>query len=189
MTNILSYVFGNDHGSAGVAIVSGDAGGFEYIKEPLEPCEIESAVSAYINNDENVDDDERAQLMEDLAKNIDEIHSTHISCFAETELHERTICSITYYVFNVGDDSDETTQEFAAHLEGVLKTRFGDDVDIDVNYSNSFRYPNFEIVFEDIDEDDKDQYQDEDDEIASIKSDIEDIAAYELENFNEEYTE
>jgi hypothetical protein len=45
------------------------------------------------------------------------------------------------------------------------------------------------FVFEDIDEDDKYQYQDEDDEIASIKSDIEDIAAYELGNFDEEYTE
>jgi hypothetical protein len=81
MASILNYVFGNN-GTAGIAIISGDAAGFSYIDEPLEESEILSTIESYINLEEDkFDDEEKAEMLKDAELKIEKIHSYHVNLF------------------------------------------------------------------------------------------------------------
>lgn len=76
--SIIDYVFG-DNGRAGIAAISGDAGGFNGV---LDESEIISIVEVYIDGDEEFKnagwgDDMREQLKRHSSK----LHALHVDIF------------------------------------------------------------------------------------------------------------
>jgi hypothetical protein len=80
MKLIFDYVFGNN-GTAGIASISGDAGGFSHIEEPLEEGEILGNIATYISGEEGLEDEEKAELMNDAVREIEKIHAKHVKIF------------------------------------------------------------------------------------------------------------
>ena len=77
MASVFNYLFGND-GAAGIATISGDAGGFSYIDEPLDADKILGTLEAVLKEEDKFNAEEKAELMEDAALEIEKIHAKHV---------------------------------------------------------------------------------------------------------------
>lgn len=87
MKTIFDYVLGNG-GSAGIAIIGGDAGGFSYIDEPMDSDEIFNVIEVMLK-EEDFDDQEKAELMSDLSLQIEKIHAVHVERFASYKINRQ----------------------------------------------------------------------------------------------------
>jgi hypothetical protein len=102
------------------------------------------------------------------------------------EKQDRTISSINMTIPAAGDDSEETTVEFAAHLEGVLKENFGiDDVTVTYTGSNVGQTVIELEELDDVEKEDEECFKDVDDCIKSFEEEIDDLYDTELSNFEE----
>lgn len=81
MTSIFNYAFG-DGEAAGIATISGDAGGFSYISEPLDKIELMSTLGAVIR-EEDFTDAEKAELLADAEAQIERLHTEHVARFTD----------------------------------------------------------------------------------------------------------
>lgn len=81
-----SYALGGN-GRDGIAIISGDAGGFQYLDgEPLNPDDVQSTIHAYLDNDDTYDilDRKHLSLLRKQADNedlIEAIHAVHLEWY------------------------------------------------------------------------------------------------------------
>ena len=82
---LFAYALGRGDGTAGIACISGDAGGFSSIGHPLSREDLRSAIASCLEQEEcaRSDDVQRLRAQCDSDEAIDEIAAEHRRMFAD----------------------------------------------------------------------------------------------------------
>jgi hypothetical protein len=137
-----------------------------------------------ILNDEDYLDDLAWRIRDDLVSRYDSLEEmlslSKDDEKIDVEKKERTVSSIDIVITNTGDDSDACTEAFAAHLESILNDEYED---VSVSFSSNPGNVGIKIEFDEIDENEEDEYKREYETIDRVKEDIDNTMGYELERF------
>ncbi len=84
-STLFAYALGDDDGSAGIASISGDAGGFDSLSEPLGRDDIRSAIESYLASEEFARGEDIERLAEECLSDeaVDEIAQAHRESFLQ----------------------------------------------------------------------------------------------------------